>query len=516
MKLYNTLSGQLEEFKPLEDNKVTMYVCGPTVYDYPHLGHARCYITWDTVVRYLRFKGYEVTYVRNITDVDDKIIKKAKDTNTTPADISQKYYEEFQKSMKALNVEMPDIEPKATEHIAEMINIAQTLIEKGYAYEINGDVYFRVKKYAKYGQLGNKNVEDLESGARVEISEQKENPLDFALWKSVKDDSEISWDSPWGKGRPGWHIECSAMSEKYLGKTIDIHAGGLDLTFPHHENERAQSECAFGQEFVKYWLHNGFVLTNKEKMSKSLGNFVTIGKLLEKFDSNTIRFFILTNHYRTPVDFNEEGLFSAKAGIKKIVNAVQEGFKFAGDDGIRSGYDNWKFHAVNMPKYSENDAKRLDKPVFDIIAFPKEIQHFILAMDNDLNTSQAVAHLFSLATEVNKQKDADNKELCGKYAVILKELSHVLGFKIKEKKQSLNWQKIRETLDLNSEEEQDSSKNENLKISVEEIEIKIEQRKTAKLNKDWATADKIRDELKNLGIVLKDEKDGTTSWECID
>ncbi len=465
MKLYNTLTGQLEKFEPLNGNKVTMYVCGPTVYDYPHLGHARCYITWDTVVRYLRYKGYKVKYVRNITDVDDKIIKKAKETNSTPSDIAQKYYEEFQNSMKALNVAEPDKEPKATENIQEMINIAQALIDKGYAYEVDGDVYFRVKKYNKYGELGKKNVEDLEAGSRVGVSEQKENPLDFALWKSVKNDSEISWDSPWGKGRPGWHIECSAMSEKYLGKTIDIHAGGLDLVFPHHENERAQSECAFGHTFVKYWLHNGFVLTNKEKMSKSLGNFVTIDKLLEKFDANTIRFFILTNHYRTPVDFNEEGLLSAKAGVRNLQNAVNVGAKFT------------------------------DKPVTNYdYKLVEDINKFEEAMDEDFNTSEALAYLFSLVKRIHKSVEENNQEKCGIYLLALLKLSSVLGF---------NFENV-------------SSNNENLKIPVEAIEKKIEERRIAKQNKDWATADKIRDELKKDGIILKDEKDGTTSWEVID
>ncbi len=291
MKIYDTQSQKVKEFFPLEGNKVKMYVCGPTVYDYPHVGHARCYITWDVVSRYLRFKGYDVTYVRNVTDVDDKIINRARENNITPQELADTYYKEFQKSMEALNVAPPDIEPKATETIEDMIKIIKKLEENGYAYESEGDVYFRVSKFKKYGRLGKQSIDDLQAGARVEASDKKENPMDFALWKAVKNSHDVSWDSPWGKGRPGWHIECSAMSEKYLGEQIDIHAGGQDLIFPHHENEKAQSEAAFGKDFVNFWMHNGFVTTNQEKMSKSLGNFLTINDLLEKYDAKHYQAF---------------------------------------------------------------------------------------------------------------------------------------------------------------------------------------------------------------------------------
>src|SRR5574344_701860 len=312
MKLYNTYSQKTEEFVPQDGNKVKMYVCGPTVYDKAHLGHARCYITWDVLYRYLKFKGYDVTYCRNVTDVDDKILKKAEKAGISPDEVAKKYYNSFTNSMKALNNLQPDIEPFATKTLGEMISIVKQLIISGHAYESKGDVYFRVKSFSDYGKLSKQPLEDLEAGARVETSEIKENPMDFALWKR---DEKFGYNSPWGIGRPGWHIECSAMSRKYLGKTIDIHAGGADLIFPHHENEIAQSECANGQQFVTI---------NKEKMSKSLGNFLTVDKMLENYDANTIRFFILTNHYRMPVEFSDESLQSAQAGVKRLYNAINQ------------------------------------------------------------------------------------------------------------------------------------------------------------------------------------------------
>lgn len=382
MKLHNTFSGKTDEFKPIEDNKVKMYVCGPTVYDFAHLGHARCYITWDVLYRYLKFKGYDVTYCRNVTDVDDKILKKAEKENKTPEEVSQYWYKQFSNSMKALNNLKPDIEPFATKTLGEMISIIKDLIAKDYAYEINGDVYFRVKKFSGYGKLSGQPIDQLESGARIEVGEQKEDPLDFALWKK---DEKFGYNSPWGVGRPGWHIECSAMSRKYLGKTIDIHAGGADLIFPHHENEIAQSECANGCKFVNYWLHNGFVTINKEKMSKSLGNFLTIDDLLKKYDSNTIRFFILTNHYRMPVEFSDEALSSAQAGVKRMLNAKRT-------------------------EINENlDIKQTE-----------EYKQFVEAMDDDLNTSKALAVLFDLTNKANK----DDKDAF----TILYKLATTLGF----------------------------------------------------------------------------------------
>ena len=454
MKLFNSYSNKVEEFKTIEENKVKMYVCGPTVYDYAHLGHARCYITWDVLYRYLKFKGYDVTYCRNVTDVDDKILKKAEKEGKTPEEVSQYWYKQFTNSMNKLNNLPPDIEPFATKTLGEMISIVKDLIAKGYAYEIGGDVYFRVKKFSNYGMLSKQPIDKLESGARIEVGEQKEDPLDFALWKK---DEKFGYNSPWGIGRPGWHIECSAMSRKYLGKTIDIHAGGADLIFPHHENEIAQSECANGCKFVNYWLHNGFVTINKEKMSKSLGNFLTIDDMLKNYDANTIRFFILTNHYRMPVEFSDEALQSAQAGVKRLTNV--------------SG------------KSDEN----ID------ITETSEYKAFVEAMDDDLNTSKALAVLFDLVTKSNKGvKEA--------YTILYK-LASVLGFTFE--KATLSQEEIGALL---SEVNNKLGKNYN---SMDEL---IEDRKQARAEKNWELADKIRIALDEAGIILKDGKDGTV-WE---
>lgn len=455
MKLHNSFTNQIEDFKPVEENKVKMYVCGPTVYDFAHLGHARCYITWDVLYRYLKFKGYDVTYCRNVTDVDDKILKKADKENKTPEEVSQYWYKQFENSMKALNTLKPDIEPFATKTLGEMIGMVKDLINKGFAYEIDGDVYFRVKKFPEYGSLSKQPIDQLESGARIEVGDKKEDPLDFALWKK---DEKFGYKSPWGVGRPGWHIECSAMSRKYLGKTIDIHAGGADLIFPHHENEIAQSECANGCKFVNYWLHNGFVTINKEKMSKSLGNFLTIDDLLKKYDANTIRFFILTNHYRMPVEFSDESLASASAGVKRMLNAKRA--------VIDENFDITKTEA-----YKE----------------------FVEAMDDDLNTSKALAVLFDLANKANKdEKDA--------FAALFT-LASVLGFSFE--KASLSEDEVKEVVKRISEK-----LGENF-ASMDEI---LTYRKKARDEKNWGIADKIRTAFDAENIVLKDTKDGTT-WE---
>ena len=477
MKLFNTFSNKLEEFIPINENKVTMYVCGPTVYDYPHLGHARCYITWDMVYRYLKFLGYDVKYCRNVTDVDDKILKKAKEENTTAEVISKRYYEIFADSMKKLNVLKPDIEPFATKTLGEMISIVKALIKNDYAYVIDGDVYFRVKKFKEYGKLSKQPIEDLIAGARVETSSKKEDVLDFALWKK---DDEFGYPSPWGKGRPGWHIECSAMSRKHLGKTIDIHAGGADLIFPHHENEIAQSECANGCKFVNYWLHNGFVTINKEKMSKSLKNFVTIDDLLSNYDANTIRFFILTNHYRMPVEFSDTALQGAKAGWKRIQNAVNEALRFVDKQ--------------NLPEISNTN----------------EVQQFKEAMDNDFNTSKALAVIFDAAANVNKAVNEKNINDIKKYAAILLTLTDGLGFNIEKEK--ISEDELQDKLsnviaDMDFLNEADK----NLKgyALMEKI---IEYRNKARKEKNWAVADKIRNLLDSISIVLKDTNEGTV-WE---
>ncbi len=455
MKLHNSYTNQVEEFKPIEENKVKMYVCGPTVYDNAHLGHARCYITWDVLYRYLKFKGYDVTYCRNVTDVDDKILKKAEKEGKTPEEVSQYWYKKFSDSMKALNNLKPDIEPFATKTLGEMIAINKDLINKGFAYEANGDVYFRVKKFPKYGYLSKQPIDQLESGARIEVGEQKEDPLDFALWKK---DEKFGYKSPWGVGRPGWHIECSAMSRKHLGKTIDIHAGGADLIFPHHENEIAQSECANGCKFVNYWLHNGFVTINKEKMSKSLGNFLTIDDLLKNYDANTIRFFILTNHYRMPVEFSDEALQAAANGVKRMLNAK------------RTPID-----------------ETLDLTQFD------EYKEFVNAMDDDLNTSKALAVLFDLTNKANKDVP---------YAfTLLHKLAETLGFTFA--KATLSEDELKAKLEEISKK---------LGENYDSMDAIIETRKQARADKNWDLADKIRVALDKVGIVLKDSKEGTT-WE---
>ena len=455
MKLHNSYTNQVEEFKPIEENKVKMYVCGPTVYDNAHLGHARCYITWDVLYRYLKFKGYDVTYCRNVTDVDDKILKKAEKEGKTPEEVSKFWYKKFSDSMKALNNLKPDIEPFATKTLGEMIAINKDLINKGFAYEANGDVYFRVKKFPKYGYLSKQPIDQLESGARIEVGEQKEDPLDFALWKK---DEKFGYKSPWGVGRPGWHIECSAMSRKHLGKTIDIHAGGADLIFPHHENEIAQSECANGCKFVNYWLHNGFVTINKEKMSKSLGNFLTIDDLLKNYDANTIRFFILTNHYRMPVEFSDEALQAAANGVKRMLNAK------------RTPID-----------------ETLDLTQFE------EYKEFVDAMDDDLNTSKALAVLFDLTNKANKDVP---------YAfTLLHKLAETLGFTFA--KATLSEDELKAKLEEISKE---------LGENYDSMEAVIETRKQARADKNWDLADKIRVALDKVGIVLKDSKEGTT-WE---
>lgn len=471
LKLHNTLSNQLEEFKPLNGNNVTMYVCGPTVYDYPHLGHARCYITWDMLYRYLKFLGYDVKYCRNVTDVDDKILAKAHNENSTAEAISSKYYQIFADAMKALNTLKPDFEPGATKTLGEMIGLIKILIAKGFAYEADGDVYFRVKNFKEYGKLSKQPIDDLEAGARVETSGKKEDALDFALWKK---DEENGYKSPWGIGRPGWHIECSAMSKKYLGEQIDIHAGGADLIFPHHENEIAQSECASGKKFVNYWLHNGFVTINKEKMSKSLHNFVTINALLEHYDTDTIRFFILTNHYRMPVEFNDEALNSAKTGFKRLQTALDEVSSFAGD----------KICA------DEN---------------AEEVEKFKNAMNNDLNTSVALSVLFDLATKSNSAKAQNDKDLAGKYVGTLKMLMGVLGFTCK--KSQMNEEELNNRIET-IKAELDFLPDENLS-GYALIEKVIEIRANARAEKNWDLADKIRNTFDKIGIVFKDGKDKT-------
>jgi len=465
LRLFNTLSKNVEEFRPLNEGAVKMYVCGPTVYDRAHLGHARCYITWDVLYRYLKFLNYDVTYCRNVTDIDDKILKKADDNGVLPEDIAKEFYKSFINSMDALNVLKPDIEPRATKTIGEMIAMVKKLEADGYAYAVDGDVYFEVSKYKKYGELSKQPIDDLLAGARVEADDKKRSPLDFALWKK---DEKHGFKSPWGTGRPGWHIECSAMSKKHLGASIDIHAGGADLQFPHHENERAQSECANGCTFVKYWLHNGFVTINKEKMSKSLGNFLTIDDVLKRYNSNAIRFFILTNHYRMPVEFNDEALNSANSGAKRLINSVK-------DYSDKGSYDN---EAVNA---------------------------FKEAMDDDLNTSKALAVLFSLVDSLKKTAVSGNSDDTEILASTIIKLGGVLGFDFSLKdKPVLTDDELKQKISP-LYDEFGFEKSMAPKALLDKL---LEDRNAARTQKDWAKSDLIRDKLLSVGILVKDGKAG--------
>lgn len=380
LKIYNTMGRKLEEFKPLREGKVGMYVCGVTVYDNCHIGHARSAVAFDIIYRYLKYKGYDVVFVKNFTDVDDKIINRANEEGLGFSEVANKYIDEYYKDMSKLNIAKPEFEPKATEHIKEIIDLVKRLQQKGYAYEVDGDVYYRVDRFKEYGKLSGKNIDELKSGARVDVNDKKENPLDFALWKKSKE-NEPKWDSPWGEGRPGWHIECSAMSMKYLGESFDIHGGGEDLIFPHHENEIAQSEAATGKPFAKYWIHNGFVRINKEKMSKSLGNFFTIKDILKKYDGQTLRYFLLLTHYRSPIDFSFEGLDAAKEALNRYYNFIQ---RLEETDFDKKG------------KLDEQLKQRLDSL----------LERFEEAMDDDFNAPKAIGEVFSTIKAFNQYLDS--------------------------------------------------------------------------------------------------------------
>ena len=465
MKIYNTLTKKKEEFVPLEEGKVKMYVCGPTVYNLIHIGNARPMIIFDTFRRYLEYKGYDVNYVSNFTDVDDKIIKKAIEEGTTAEEISQRYIKECKKDMHDLNIEPATTHPLATQEIDGMIEMIKTLIDKGYAYDADGTVYYRTRKFKDYGKLSKKNIDDLEAGHRdikVAGEESKEDPLDFVLWKPKKE-GEPSWPSPWSDGRPGWHIECSVMSKKYLGDEIDIHAGGEDLIFPHHENEIAQSEAANGCEFSKYWMHNGFLNINNKKMSKSLGNFFTVRDISEKYDLQVLRFFMLSAHYRSPLNFSDDLMESAKNGLERIITS---GAKIR--DIISNGKDG---------KVTDAEAKLLDEAKEYITKFEE-------AMDDDCNTANAISVVFELVKFANSNlNEGSTKEFATGVYEILDKLCNVLG------------------IILEKEEE---------KVGDEDyIEEMIAKRAQAKKDRDFAMADQIRDELAAKGIVLKDTREGT-------
>ena len=466
MKLYNTMSKKKEEFIPLEPNKVRMYVCGPTVYNFIHIGNARPMIVFDTVRRYFEYKGYDVNFVSNFTDVDDKIIKKALEEGVSADEISNRYIEECKKDMEGMNVRPATVHPLATQEIGGMIEMIRTLIDKGFAYEKNGTVYYRTRKFAEYGKLSHKNLDDLRSGNRsllVTGEDEKEDPLDFVLWKPKKE-GEPAWESPWSEGRPGWHIECSEMSKKYLGEQIDIHAGGEDLIFPHHENEIAQSEAANGKEFSKYWLHNGFLNIDNRKMSKSLGNFFTVREISEKYDLQVLRFFMLSAHYRSPLNFSGELMEAAKNGLERIVTAA---------DHLRFLIQN----AQTTP-LQESEKENFEK-------IQEYAESFENAMDDDFNTADAAAAVFELVKHANTTAGGESsKEYLQGLLDMLVKLTDVLGI-IVEKKEEL--------LDA-------------------DIEALIAERQAARTEKNFAGADEIRDELLERGIILKDTREGV-QWK---
>ena len=462
MKLHNSYTNQTEEFTPIDGNKVKMYVCGPTVYDYAHLGHARCYITWDVVYRYLKFLGYNVKYCRNITDVDDKILNKADKNHCQPSEIATKYYNIFKQSMDDLNVLSPTYEPKATECINEMIKLIEKLIENGFAYEVQGDVYFRVKKFKDYGKLSDQSIDELEIGASQRTGSeqaQKEDPLDFALWKKAKED-EISWDSPWGQGRPGWHIECSVMATKHLGDTIDIHGGGQDLEFPHHENEIAQSEAKTGHPFANYWMHNGFVTVGEtqEKMSKSLGNFVTVHEIIQEIDPQVLRFFMATTQYRRPICYSEKTLQEAENNLQKLKTALE----------------NAQFRLDNAKDELANDAIHLDE-------LAKLEEQFVAEMDDDFNAANGITVAYELAKWLNVYVNNEevSKPVLQQAIQQLQGWLAVFGIEFSQ-----------ELLD-------------------DEIEKLIEERNQARKERNFARSDEIRDLLKAQGIILEDTAQGT-------
>jgi len=473
LRIFNTLSKQKEDFVPLAEGKVRMYVCGVTVYDYCHVGHARSAIVFDTLYRYLRHLGYEVTYARNFTDIDDKIIKRAAEENISWQAVTEKYIQAFHEDMGALNIATPTLEPKATDHIADMIQMVASLVDQGKAYESEGDVYYAIRSFADYGKLSRKKLDDLIAGARVEVGEQKRDPMDFALWKKSKP-GEPSWDSPWGPGRPGWHIECSAMSYRYLGEVFDIHGGGKDLVFPHHENEIAQTCGHTGKPPVKYWVHNGFVNINKEKMSKSLGNFFTIRDILKQYHAEVLRLFLLTNHYRGPIDFADQYLHEAR----KVLDRFYEFFAAVEaelDERIPESKNGNRTHPL-MKKFEE-------------------------AMDDDFNSAVALAHLNEVLRHLNtaltdvKNNQGDRDALAAD-AAVLKYMGNLLGlfFDRTEAYQA-------KTLKLKA-----------VDLDTVKIEGLIADRKAARAAKEWGKADQCRDALSEMGIVLEDSAHGTT-WK---
>ncbi|WBL15240.1 cysteine--tRNA ligase [Sutcliffiella sp. NC1] len=459
IQIFNTLSRQKEPFIPLEPGKVKMYVCGPTVYNYIHIGNARPAIVFDTVRRYLEYRGFDVNFVSNFTDVDDKLIKAANQLGEDVPTIADRFISAYFEDVEALGCKRATVHPRVTDNIDTIVTFIETLIEKGYAYESEGDVYYKTREFDGYGKLSHQAIDELRLGARIEVGEKKQDSLDFVLWKAAKE-GEIYWDSPWGKGRPGWHIECSAMAKRYLGESIDIHAGGQDLAFPHHENEIAQSEAANGKEFAKYWMHNGYINIDNEKMSKSLGNFILVHDIIKQYDPMLIRFFMLSVHYRHPINFSEELLLNTKNGLERL----------------KTSYNNLQHRLTSAANLTDNDAAWLSS-----ITSLKE--QFEEAMDDDFNTANAISVLFDLAKQANlylNEKNTSTNVLTS-FINLYDELVNVLGITLKEKAELLD----------------------------EEIEQLIQQRIDARKNRDFALADQIRDELKERNIILEDTAQGT-------
>ena len=465
MKIFNTMTRSKEEFKPLEEGKVKMYVCGPTVYNYIHVGNARPFIIFDTLRRYLEYRGYEVTYVQNFTDVDDKIIKRGHEENIPPEEVAKKYIEEYFVDADGLGIKRATVHPQVTNNIEEIIEFVKELEDKGYAYAVNGDVYFDTQKFKDYGKLSGIKQDELEAGSRIEVNDQKRHPMDFVLWKAKKE-GEPGWMSPWGEGRPGWHIECSVMSRRYLGDTIDIHAGGQDLKFPHHENEIAQSEARSGKTFSNYWMHNEYININNEKMSKSKGNFFTVRDISKKYDLEIVRFFMLSAHYRNPVNFSDEMLNQAKAGLERLYNAKEK----------------LEFTISNL---SESSIKDEEKELINELESYKD--KFINAMEDDLNTADAVSAIFELSkfinTNVNETSSLEFAKMC------LDKFNELTG-----------------VLNIVNKKNDD--------ILDKDIEELIQKRADAKKNKDFKLADEIRQELLDKGIVLEDTRQGT-KWKRV-
>lgn len=465
MKVYNTLTRKKEEFIPITQGEVKMYVCGPTVYNFFHIGNGRTFIVFDTIRRYFEYRGYKVKFVQNFTDVDDKLIKKANEENITLRQIGDKYISEYYKDADGLNIKRATVNPRATEYIDEIIKFVEELIQKGFAYEVDGDVYFSTKNFTTYGKLSGQNLDDLQAGARISVDERKKDSMDFAIWKAKKE-GEPGWECPWGEGRPGWHIECSCMAKNILGDTIDIHAGGSDLVFPHHENEIAQSEALTGKTFANYWMHSAFVNINNEKMSKSLNNFFTAREILERYDADVIRFLMLSGHYRVQLNFSEDLLESAKASVERLYNAVSNLENLLEESCVDEINDKEEKYIASLDVYRK---RYIDK------------------MDDDFNTADAISVLFDLVKDINTNVSVDSSRKAIQAALdIIRELGDPLGILQKSTKGSIE----------------------------EEIEKLIEDRQQARKNRDFALADKIRDDLKDRGIVLEDTPQGVR-WKKI-